>query len=230
MRKKFDTNQKSDESIFETIKVVGSKGIVYSKLMDEFEKNNGRRHYSREEFFIRNLKEAMEANIESFLVPVCDPSLYYGEGKLQFIPGCKPAKGYSYNELRTMASLNGVRLGTRLEYILFLATLINSLTEEGYYTPLYQVCCDSSQLGYFKDSRNYNGGYENTGSRRRGGKCDLGNTSKILQDDTGLGFWRAGGGSSCSGYEKPLAYLIHFLPNPSMYDSKNDESVGWFVM
>lgn len=219
-----ESNATETEKILgiETIYVEGSDSKIYSELLEHKALNDC------EKEFMNNLRTAIEAGIKSFKVPVCDPSIDEN-GKLQFVPGCKVAVGYSYNELEKLAEENSLRLGTKNEYFLFLGTILNRLIAEGWSetTAFEAVCNDSTKLGHYCNSADAKGDFEPTGSRKIVGKCDLANACKILaNDEKAGGFWLAGGYYRYDGYFSPLAYLD--LRN--RYDDHFNHCVGWFVL
>ena len=151
------------------------------------------------------------------------------KGSLQFVAGCKPAVGYTYNELEKLAINNGVQLGSKNQYVLFLATIIHHLIEEGWSKAdaFYAVCTDSTQLGHYWNSEKARHNLEVTGSRKIAGKCDLVNTYKILRNDEKAGgFWVASGNYNHHGNFFPLATLCL----RKFYDCHYLCSVGWFVL
>ena len=205
----------------ETICVEGSDSKIYSELLEHKALNDC------EKKFMNNLRTAIEAGVKSFKVPVCDPSID-ANGKIQFVPGCKVANGYSYNKLEKLAEKNSFRLGTKNEYFLFLGTILNRLIAEGWSeTAAFEaVCTDSTKLGHYSNSADAKYDFELTGSRKIVGKCDLANTYKILaKDEKADVFWFAGGNCHCSGYNFPLASLFGNYD----YDFLTYNSVGWFV-
>ncbi len=207
---------------FETITVEGSDSQIYFDMLEYAPASE------TEKEFLEFLKEAVDAGVKTFKVPVCDPSIDEN-GSLQFVAGCKPAVGYSYNELKEIAIKNGVQLGSKNQYVLFLATIIHRLVEEGWSKAgaFYAVCTDSTQLGHYWNSEKARHDFEVTGSRKIAGKCDLANTYKILKNDEKAGgFWFAGGGYYGDGGDDPLAYL-NLCNN---YDNHCNLSVGWFVL
>jgi len=207
---------------FETIKVEGSESMIYAKLMEHVAASE------KEKFFKMNLKEAISASVPDFEVFACDPSIDKN-GKLQFVPGFKPAVGYSYDELNNLAKENGLRLGNKFEYVLFLGTLISQLIAEGWSEAdaWYAVCVNSKELGHYKNSADAKNDFELTGSRKIAGKYDLANTCKILaRDEKAGGFWLACGYYNFNGYDFPLAGFG--LDNS--FDIRDDNSVGWFVL
>ncbi len=213
---------KTKATEFETIKIPGSDSPVYVELLKHKPANIA------EATFIDNLKKAISrSSVKEFEVFVNDPSM--DNGKLQFVPGFRPAEGYSYNEMEELAKENGLRLGTKHEYILFLGWLINSLIKKGWSKELAwkAVCTDSRDLGHYSNSAEARGYYfEPTGSRMIEGKCDLANTYKILaRDEEAGGFWHAGGCYLCRSYDVPLADLR----SCSSYNLLNSDGVGWFV-
>lgn len=207
---------------FETIKIPGSDSPVYAELLKHEPVND------EEVSFIDNhLKKAISKSVKEFEVFVNDPSM--DNGKLQFVPGFKPAVGYSYNELEKLATENDLRLGTKDEYILFMGWLINSLINEGWSeTNAWKaVCTDSKELGHYYTSVDTKGEFEVTGSRKVAGKCDLANAHKILaKDNEAGGFWHAGGGCYFNSRCEPLAGLLFDVG----CDGCDFDSVGWFVL
>ena len=207
---------------FETITVEGSDSQIYFDMLKYAPASE------TEKEFLEFLKEAVDAGVKNFKVPVCDSSIDEN-GSLQFVAGCKPAVGYSYNELKEIAIKNGVQLGSKKQYVIFLATIIHRLVEEGWSKAdaFFAVCTDSTQLGHYWNSEKARHDFEVTGSRKIAGKCDLANTYKILKNDekTG-GFWVAGGDYNNFGYDNPLADLCLNLS----YDCYCDKCVGWFVL
>ena len=207
---------------FETITVEGSDSQIYFDMLKYTPA------YGTEKKFLEFLKKAVDAGVKTFKVPVCDPSIDEN-GSLQFVASCKPAIGYTYNELKEFANENGVQLGSKNQYVLFLATIINCLVEEGWSKAdsFYAVCTDSTQLGHYWNSEKARHDFEVTGSRKIAGKCDLANTCKILRNDKKAGgFWVAGGGCNNFGINIPLASLcLNFC-----YDIHCCNSVGWFVL
>lgn len=207
---------------FETITVEGSDSQIYFDMLKYAPASE------TEKEFLEFLNEAVDAGVKTFKVPVCDPSIDEN-GSLQFVAGCKPAVGYSYNELKEIAIKNGVQLGSKNQYVIFLATIIHRLVEEGWSKAdaFFAVCTDSTQLGHYWNSEKARHDFEVTGSRKIAGKCDLANTYKILKNDEKAGgFWFAGGGYYGDGGDDPLAYL-NLCCN---YDNHCNLSVGWFVL
>lgn len=214
---------------FETITVEGSDSQIYFDMLKYAPASE------TEKKFLEFLKEAVDAGVKTFKVPVCDPSIDEN-GSLQFVAGCKPAVGYSYNELKELAIKNGVQLGSKNQYVLFLATIINRLVEEGWSKAdaFFAVCTDSTQLGHYCNSEKARHGFEVTGSRKIAGKCDLANTYKILKNDEKAGgFWLAGGDYDNLGFHYPLAGLIlgsNYVNLGSNYVNLCSYCVGWFVL
>lgn len=207
---------------FETITVEGSDSQIYFDMLKYAPASE------TEKEFLEFLKEAVDAGVKTFKVPVCDPSIDEN-GSLQFVAGCKPAVGYSYNELKEIAIKNGVQLGSKNQYVIFLATIIHRLVEEGWSKAdaFFSVCTDSTQLGHYWNSEKARHYFEVTGSRKIAGKCDLANTYKILRnDEKGGGFWVASGDYKFYGFNNPLANLnLNFN-----YDIHYKNCVGWFVL
>lgn len=208
-------------SEIETITVEGSNSEVYCELLKHTPIND------YEKKFKNNLMIAIEAGVKSFKVPICDSSIS-ADGKLQFVPGYKPAVNYCYLELVNLAEKNGIRLGSKNEYCLFLGTMINRLMAECWSEndAWCAVCTDSTKLGHYCNSVDAKEEFELTGSRKIAGKCDLANTGKILKEEETGGFWTAGGCYRDYGNNYPLANLVieGFLAE------EFDDCVGWFVL
>lgn len=207
---------------FETITVEGSDSQIYFDMLKYAPASE------TEKEFLEFLKEAVDAGVKTFKVPVCDSSIDEN-GSLQFVAGCKPAVGYSYNELKEIAIKNGVQLGSKKQYVIFLATIIHRLVEEGWSKAdaFFAVCTDSTQLGHYWNSEKARHDLEVTGSRKIAGKCDLANTYKILRNDEKASvFWVASGDYGNFGNFYPLADLC--LSNDC--DNRCDYGVGWFVL
>lgn len=207
---------------FETITIEGSNSQIYFDMLKYTPASE------TEKKFLEFLKEAVDAGVKTFKVPVCDPSIDEN-GSLQFVAGYKPAVGYSYNELEELAINNGVQLGSKNQYILFLATIILRLVEEGWprADAFYAVCTNSTRLGNYRNSEKAGNDFEVTGSRKIAGKCDLANTVKILVKDKGANdFWVASGSYNDNGGDCPLASfeLLHSC------DYHHYDVVGWFVL
>ena len=207
---------------FETITVEGSDSQIYFDMLKYAPASE------TEKEFLEFLKEAVDAGVKTFKVPVCDPSIDEN-GSLQFVAGCKPAVGYSYNELKEIAIKNGVQLGSKKQYVIFLATIIHRLVEEGWskVNAIFAVCTDSTEIGHYWNSKNAKHTLEVTGSRKVAGKCDLSNAYKILaNDEKAGGFWVASGGYYGYGIFHPIASLS-ICDN---YVNHYGKSVGWFVL
>ena len=226
-----ETNISKKSSKFETLHIEGSDSEIYLRLLrhkPELEITYNVRfsevgYWSGEKLFQDYLKKAIDASIADFEVFVCDPSIDEN-GKLQFLPGFKPAVGYSYNELKKLAEENNLRLGSCEEYTLFLGTLIINLIDEGWpeSDAWNAICNNSMAIGHFIDSVHSKSEFELTGSRRFGGVCDIGNTSKVLKD----------GNITCDTFSHE-AVLVLFEEGRMDIEKEGDDSldfsVGWFV-
>ena len=209
--------------LIETIKIEGSGSKHYTVLMKHKPQN------VQEREFMKNLEIAINAKVRSFRVPVNDPSIDIN-GKIQFASGCKPATGYSYNQWKKLAKENGLRLGTKDEYILFMGWLITSLINEGWSEndAWFAVCTDSRDLGHYWNSWYVECKPEPTGSRMIAGKCDLANVRKFLAEDKKLGgYWIGGGFYYSGGYHTPIANCDF---SDRFFNLPNDYTVGWLVL
>ena len=207
---------------FDTIKVDSSKNEKYISLMSYIPNDE------REAQFKRELCDAISIGVREFQVPVCDPSIDE-EGNVCFVPGNKPALGFTHMELQDIAKKNGLRLGTREEYFLFVGTIILKLIEQGWSAKeaWHAVCSDSRKLGHYSDSENAKGDYEVTGSRNIAGKCDLANSYKVLaKNKFGNSFLIASGNCNSCGFLSTITTTVLNcdFENPLIY------AVGWFVV
>ena len=147
------------------------------------------------------VENAIRNGLKDFWRPICDPS-FDSNGKLCFEPGQMPALGECvlvwYDIAKEFAPECGSRLGTRNEYIAFMAVLIKELVESGWKVAdaWKAVYMDSKKLGHYRNSKDAKNFFEPTGSREVCGWYDLSNIYKILleineedKEDT----WFAGG-------------------------------------
>ena len=206
---------------YRTLLIEGANSDLYTDLLKY-------KYINYEEgSFLQELKKIVHYDVkkvENFKVPVYDPSIDEN-GYLKFIPGCKPATGYSYLELEYLAGKNGVQLGTKEQYILFAANIIYRMIQEGYTMrkAFYEVCYDSRYLGHYKNSPSAKNNFELTGSRMIAGKCDIGNTFKILKKDNKTGFyWLVSDSYASTGSVTSFSFS-------SRYNIPNQNGVGWFV-
>ena len=183
----------------------------------------------------KNFKNLVEAAIKNglkdFWRPKYDPS-FDDKGRICYEPGEVPAAFRDYHWWKCAAGLFNPelksRLGTRTEYISFLAVLIKELVASGKTVEWSwnAVCNDSKELGHYKDSENAKDVCERTGSREVCGFYDLANLFKILVDDTVRGgFWSAGGHSFYKGSKRPLVSMTHY----AFYLGYDHSSTGWLV-
>ena len=187
----------------------------------------------------RNFKELVETAIKNglkdFWRPVYDPS-FDDNGRIYYEPGKMPAVGKSYNWWEKNAKVfcpeRGSRIGTKSEYIAFLAVLIKDLVTAGKSVEWAwnAVCNDSKELGHYwnsKDAKHAKHAFETTGSRDICGWYDLANSFKILEEDEeAVGFWLAGGNYNDVGCNCPLADLFLY----DFRDSGNCDCCGWLVL
>ena len=186
----------------------------------------------QEKNFMAEVKKVIRVGMHDFWRPVCDPS-FDDNGRICYEPGKIPAVGKSYNwwakTAKEFKPEQGSRLGTKSEYIAFLAVLIKELVNSGKSVEWAwnAVCNDSKELGHYRNSENAKHAFEDTGSREICGWCDLGNACKILaEDEEAGGFWLTGGNYYYYSNDYPLADLYH-------YDDSNIDcnySCGWLVL
>lgn len=199
-------------------------------LEDEFMQHEPKT--KKEAEFKELVKEVIERRIKNFWRPIYDPVLT-DDDRICFEPGKKPAIGKSYiwwkGEAKMFLPKNKSRLGTRLEYVAFLAVLIKKLVEEG--EPLGAawnlVCNDSRDLGHYINSEDAREELEPTGSRAICGFYDLANTDKFLAEDVETGgFWLASGCYTAESYFRPLADLGRY----TFCNNTINCTVGWLVL
>jgi len=187
----------------------------------------------KEKAFKNQVEQVIKSGLRDFWRPIYDPSFTDdGEG-IRYEPGMWPAIGKSYvwwkKAAKNFLPKRGSRLGTRSEYIAFLATLIKVLvnTGESVEWAWNAVCNDSRELGYYWDLQNANHHFESTGSRCVCGFYDLGNTYKVLAEDIeNEGFFVAGGAYDYGSERYPLSDMELDLE----YIYPCDEGVGWIVL
>ena len=186
----------------------------------------------REKEFKKEIKKVIKDGVRDFWRPICDPS-FYGDD-ICYKPGEMPAVGKSYEwweeKAKCFCPERGSRLGTKQEYIAFLAVLIKEMISSGKAKKWAwnAVCNDSKELGHFGDSIDAKRDFEPTGSRGICGWYDLANTSKILGCEKGeYGMWTASG-SYDDRFESRtyLFYLYHFNTGAGKWPRKS----GWLVL
>lgn len=200
-------------------------------LEDDFLKYTPKTEYEKQ--FKKEVKKVIKAGVQDFWCPVCAPS-FDEDGRICYEPGKMPAVGKNYNWWENNAKNfwpeRGSRLGTRSEYIAFLAILIKELIVSGKSKKWAwnAVCNDSKELGHYRNSEKAKYDFEPTGRREICGWCDLANSYKIMAEDKEVGgFWLAGGLYYDFSYDIPLAVLDH-------YDCRCNDfyiySCGWIVL
>lgn len=200
------------------------------RLDDEFMKYQPKTKEQRE--FKELVETAIKSGLKDFWRPICDPS-FDDNGRICYEPGNMPAVYKSYNwweeTTKNFCPERGSRLGTKTEYIAFLAVLIKELIASGKSVEWTwnAVCNDSKELGHYVNSDNAKYAYEDTGSRAVCGFYDLANVFKILAEDKeSCGFWIAGGVCLDGSDYYPLASHYHYLPNDDVFIY----AVGWLVL
>ena len=169
----------------------------------------------QEENFRDMVETAIKSGLKDFWRPVCDPS-FDDNGHICFELGKRPAVGKSYNwwekNTKDFCPERGSRLGTKSEYVAFLAVLIKELVAAGKSSEWAwnSVCYDSEELGHYCNSTNSKHVLEDAGSREICGFFDLANTYKILAEDEENGyFWLAGGCYDFNSHYHALTALYH---------------------
>lgn len=173
----------------------------------------------------KKLKEmittVIKGNPKDFWHPKYEPSFNKAGTGICYKPGMAPAVGKSYNWWEKVAKEFNPkcksRLGTKSEYIAFLAVLIKKIVENGWNVAdaWFAVCNNSKKT------------FEETGCREICGFFDCISTFKILaEDEENGGFWLAGGIYNYISYDFPLADLYRFNNRNNDYC----DSVGWIVL
>ncbi len=182
--------------------------------------------------FYKQVREVIQRGIKDFYRPTLDPSFDEACTGICYVPGKKPAVGNSYNWwAKTAREFNPEcksRLGTKSEYIAFLAVLIKNLVASVWNVKeAWEAVLDNSrELGHYWNSENAKHTLEDTGSREICGFCDLGNAYKILAaDEEADGFWIAGGG--CMNLS--IRYALAGLYIDDDRDCDNPGGTGWIV-
>ena len=199
-------------------------------LEDDFLKYQPKTKRERE---FKNLVEiAIKSGLKDFWRPVCDPS-FDDNGCICYEHGKKPAMGNGYHwwakTAKEFKPEQGSRLGTKSEYIAFLAVLIKELVDSGKSVEWAwnAVCNDSKELGNYWNSENAKHAFEDTGSREICGFFDLANTYKILAEkDKESVFWLASGFYANGGDSRQLASLC----NSKYYCFDYINACGWLVL
>ncbi len=241
-----ENNKVKATEMYKTILIPGSDDTIYKELLNQ----NVRLKSPNSDNFMDNLKKAVSRPVKEFKVFVYDPSWVLtldGNGhsratdELSFLPGKIPVNHISYDGMERIAEYNGVRFGTKDEYILFLGWLISVLiNEEGW--PVQNawdaVCYDSSKLGRYATSETSQAMLQRiesglsddeiTGTREISGKCDLAGFKKMLAEDEEECFYIAGGGKKDSGKDRPLSYLLIMDGEFDRYRFL-DDITPWFV-
>lgn len=187
---------------------------------------------SRQEAEVKNvLTEAIKSGeLEDFYRPKYDPS-FDEDGNLQFVPGRKPAVGFSFSDWLRIAEEfwpeRKSRIGTKWEYYAFLGVLIKKMVESvmDKQDAWHMVCTDSSDLGHFASSDR---GLElaETGSHLSYGFCDLGNTSKLIS----VGPYEYAFVSEPFFSFAAYSSLASIHIKNSDFKIKQNYSVGWIVL
>ena len=200
------------------------------RLDDEFLKHQPKTQDERE--FKERVEKAIKSGLKDFWRPVCDPS-FDDKGRICYAPCNKPAVGKSYNwwakNAKEFEPERGSRLGTKSEYIAFLAVLIKELVASGKSSEWAwnAVCNNSKELGHYWNSKNSKHAFEDTGSREICGWYDLANCYKILAEDEEAGsFWLASSDYSRSSDSFPLADLYHDDCNVDACDARASHPSG----
>ena len=181
--------------------------------------------------FLKNLSDAIAAKVAPFEVIACDPSINNYE--IKFDGMFKNSEGRSYNQLEKLATNNGLLLCSKEQYILFLATIIHRLIEEGWSEEdaFCAVCTDSMKIWSYctRDEAKMKFKTFQTASRTLTWIEGIRDRMHILKKDEENGvFYIAGGICGLHGSNSPLADIkASSAFNCSMFDSY---ATGLFVL
>lgn len=154
-----------------------------------------------EHIFKELVEKAIKSGLKDFFVPKYDPCGSKDGRSIYYLSGNKPAVDKRYDWWEKVAKefdpKRKSRLGTKTEYIAFLAVLIKELVAccgKSVEWAWNAVCNNSWELGHYLNSPNAKHTYEVTGRRRVYDFYDLANTYKMLAEDKETGcIWLAGG-------------------------------------
>lgn len=189
-------------------------------LEDDFLKHVPRSE--EEKRFKREIKKVIKAGMHDFWRPICDPS-FDENGCICYEPGKETADGKDYNwwekKAKEFCPDRGSRLGTKSEYLAFVAVLIKELVEDG--MPLHKawdnVCNTDVDDCIFSNDRNKVCGW-----------YDFNCTYKYLANEgEKRGVWLVGG-NWCDFFEGGrLTDLCYYKSSYICYEA--DFSTGWIV-
>lgn len=189
-------------------------------------------HPKTKEFKELLVKAISNGELRDFYRPICDPAFDADKEKFDYVLDKPVAVGRSFNWCKEAASKFmpecNSRLGTKTEYVAFMAMLIKLLVENGMAIDeaWKTVCEDSKKIGHYWNSDNSAHELEKTGSRQICGFYDLGNTYKMLVAENEEGFYLAGGHYFNNSNSRPLAGFCYNTDK----GSTNNFSVAWIVL
>lgn len=163
-----------------------------------------------QERVMRTLVTKIPLGLHDFRMPRVAPS-FDGEGNLIFEEGRKPGVGKLDCEWKAIFEgflpEKNSHMTTDIEYDIFCGILIREMVARGCNVARawYEVCNESLALGHFWDSHGAKKTLEPTGSRPQGIWCDLGNTRKVITDETGENFFTVSGGYNDSSQSFAIA-------------------------
>lgn len=186
--------------------------------------------------FRAELEEAL-ATTEDFYCHRISPCDYMD--RFNYCFGCEPAIGHNltwwWGKAEKYIPGRGSRLGTKKEYLVFLAFLANEMIKKGINSfDAWQLLRNKS---YLIANIGISGGQlECTGNREHCGFFDLGNTFKIIQEEKhSCNFLIAGGAFNDSNAQ--IAYFLNYPCNIEAYNNLHGMyhtiplySTGWVVL
>lgn len=151
--------------------------------------------------------EGIEYGMDDFRRPAMDPSINEDKN-LYYKKGEKPATGISaelcFEKAKSIMPEKNSRMGSLLQYDVFLGLLIKYLVEEKKFRladAWKAVCDDSKDLGHYWNLEDAQHDFETTGKRKVWNFYDLSNTLKFVTDNNS-----ASGFSAVSGFYFSCSY------------------------
>lgn len=224
-----------EKNIEEYLKVIEISSLSKKDKIFKYQPRN-----LDEKIVKKNLFRILDMKIKDFMVFTLDPSLDDNENII-YKEGMEPAIGRSvewwYKRCHDILPERNSRFGNIDQYYAFLGYLIKYLVVNQKYEIAQAwdaVCDESKNIGHFYDSNIifndsselYEGKMKPTGSDRIGEFTDLGNTSKIVQNNASeTGFSIVGGCFDDLSYLCPLSYVN----NIDSIKIGTENAVPWIV-
>lgn len=184
----------------------------------------------KEQKFKELLENVIKCGIKDFWAPKCAPSFNKAGTGICFEPGMAPATGKPFDWWKDVAEnfapFHKSRLGTKSEYIAFLAVLIKKLVASGWTVDdaWDAVCFNSKKLWHYLNDK-YE--HEDTSCEQIFGAGYFSNTYKFLADDNNTNYmWIAEGYIEGNDWYEPL-FSLSGWPH---HISGDGFCTGWIVL